>query len=247
MSSHDGPEIQYPRRRVIRRVLREISRALFAVLTRLEVKGAKNLPEGGPLLVAANHFSYTDPAVVVRVTPWPLEVLGGFHQPNAPFWGGWILKLWGHLPVHRGTGARGALRSAEAVLAQGGIVGIAPEGGSWAAALRPARPGAAYLAVRSGARILPVGIEGSPDIFPGIRKGRRARVTVQIGRPLGPFRAEGRGQERRRQLDEIGHEIMQAIAELLPPERRGYYSDDPAIRAAARGTEVYPWQEEAEI
>jgi hypothetical protein len=92
-----------------------------------------------------------------------------------------------------------------------------------------------------------VGIEGSPDIFPGIRKGRRARVTVQIGRPLGPFRAEGRGQERRRQLDEIGHEIMQAIAELLPPERRGYYSDDPAIRAAARGTEVYPWQEEAEI
>jgi 1-acyl-sn-glycerol-3-phosphate acyltransferase len=247
MSSHDGPEIQYPRRRVIRRVLRETSRGLFAVLTRLEVKGAKNLPEGGPLLVAANHFSYTDPAVVVRVTPWPLEVLGGFHQPNAPFWGGWILKLWGHLPVHRGTGARGALRSAEAVLAQGGIVGIAPEGGSWAAALRPARPGAAYLAVRSGARILPVGIEGSPDIFPGIRKGRRARVTVQIGRPLGPFRAEGRGQERRRQLDEIGHEIMQAIAELLPPERRGYYSDDPAIRAAARGTEVYPWQEAAEI
>jgi 1-acyl-sn-glycerol-3-phosphate acyltransferase len=242
-----GPEIQYPRRRVIRRALREMSRVLFGMLTRLEVQGAKNLPEGGPLLVAVNHFSFTDPAVVVRVTPWPLEVLGGFRQPNAPFWGGWILKLWGNLPVHRGTGARGALRSAEAVLAQGGVVGIAPEGGSWAAFLRPPRPGAAFLAVRSGARILPLGIDGAQDIFPGIRRTRRARVTVQIGKPLGPFRAEGRGQERRRHLDEIGHEIMRAIAELIPPERRGYYSDDPAIRAAARGTEGYPWHQEVEV
>jgi 1-acyl-sn-glycerol-3-phosphate acyltransferase len=246
MSNH-GPEIQYPRRRVVRRVLRVMARALFGVLTHLEVKGAKNLPEGGPLLVAANHFSFTDPAVVVRVTPWPLEVLGGVRQPNAPFWGGWILKLWGHLPVQRGTGARGALRSAEAVLAQGGVVGVAPEGGSWASVLRPARPGAAFLAVRSGARVLPVGIDGSQDIFPRVRRGRRAHVTVQIGRPLGPFRAEGRGQKRRRQLDEIGHEIMRAIAELIPPERRGYYSDDPTIRAAARGTELYPWYNEVEV
>ena len=197
--------------------------------------------------MAVNHFSYTDPAVVVRVTPWPLEVLGGFRQPNAPFWGGWILKLWGHLPVHRGTGARGALRSAEAVLAQGGVVGIAPEGGSWAAVLRPARPGAAFLAARSGATVLPVGIDGATDIFPGVRRRRRARVTVQIGEPLGPFRAGGRGQKRRRQLDEIGHEIMTAIAELIPPERRDYYSDDPAIRAAARETAVYPWHNELEI
>jgi hypothetical protein len=42
-------------------------------------------------------------------------------------------------------------------------------------------------------------------------------------------------------LEEIGHEIMQRIAELLPPERRGYYSADPTVRAAAGGTEVYPW------
>ena len=240
------PAIQYPRRRVIRGVLREAARALFGLLTHLDVEGQKNLPEGGPLLVAANHFSYTDPAVVVRVTPWPLEVLGGFRQPNAPFWGGWILKLWGHLPVHRGTGARGALRAAEAVLAQGGVVGIAPEGGSWATVLRPARPGAAFLAVRSGARILPIGIDGAPDILPGVRRGRRARVTVRIGEPLGPFRAEGRGQKRRRQLDEMGHEIMRAIAELIPPEHRGYYSDDPAIRSTARETDLYPWHKEFE-
>lgn len=245
--SYDRPEIRYPRRRFIRGVLRGVNCVLFRLLTQLEVTGQENLPDGGPLLVAVNHFSFTDPAVVVRVTPWPLEVIGGFRLPNAPFWGGWILKLWGYFPVHRGTGARSALRCAEAVLAQDGVVGIAPEGGAWATVLRPPRPGAAFLAARTGARILPVGIDGALDIFPSARRGRRARVTVRVGQPLGPFHAVGRGQARRRQLDEIGHEIMSAIARLIPPERRGYYADDPALRAAAQGTEIYPWHDDLEL
>ena len=75
---------------------------------------------------------------------------------------------------------------------------------------------------------------------------RRARVTVHIGKPFGPFTATGSGREHRKQLDEIGDEIMRHIAELLPPELRGYYSDDPAIREAARGTEIYPWANKVE-
>jgi 1-acyl-sn-glycerol-3-phosphate acyltransferase len=245
--SRSRPEIRYPRRRFIRGVIRGVNRALFGLLTHLEITGQENLPDGGPLLVAVNHFALADPAVVLRAVPWPLEVLGGFRLPNAPFWGGWALKLYGYLPVHRGTGARDALRLAEQVLAQKGVVGLAPEGGAWATVLRPPRPGAVFLAVRSGARILPMGIDGTVDIFPSLRRGRRAHVTVRIGRPLGPFQVEGRGQERRRQLDQIGHQVMGEIARLIPPERRGYYSDDPAVRAAALGTEVYPWHDSLEV
>jgi len=51
-----------------------------------------------------------------------------------------------------------------------------------------------------------------------------------------------RDRSSRQQMDELGHEMMRRIAELIPPERRGFYSDDPAIREAARGTEVYPWE-----
>ena len=245
--NHNRPEIQYPRRRIIRRLLRGANGALFRLLTRLRVEGQENLPSSGPLLVAINHFNFTDPAVVLRAVPWPIEVLGGFRQPNSPFWGGWLLGLWGHLPVHRGTGARGALRLAETVLAQGGVVGIAPEGGSWATVLRPPRPGAAFLAARSRARVLPVGIHGAHNIFPSLSRGRRAQVTVRIGAPIGPFHVEERGERRRRQLDAVGHQIMQAIAGLIPPEHRGYYSDDPALRAAAQEAAVYPWDEEIEI
>jgi 1-acyl-sn-glycerol-3-phosphate acyltransferase len=240
------PKFPYPRRRLIRSLLRQLSHVAFAVLTDLQIIGQENLPEGGPMLVVANHFSYIDPVAMVRATPWPLEFVGGFQMPNAPASVTWIPKLWGYYPVFRGTGSRYALRAAEAVLAQGGVLGIFPEAGSWATVLRPPRPGAAFLAVRTGARILPMGFDGLPDVFPRLRKGRRARVTVRIGKPFGPFHTTGRGRVRRQQLDEIGHEIMRHTAELIPPEWRGHYSEDPAIRAAAQGTEIYPWADAPE-
>jgi 1-acyl-sn-glycerol-3-phosphate acyltransferase len=231
---------------LIRVVLRRATELAFALLTEIEIVGRENLPASGPLLLVGNHFSFIDPVAMIRATPWPLEFVGGFNNPSAPPIVTWIPKVWGRYPVFRGTGSRYALRGAEAVMAQGGVLGIFPEGGSWAAVLRPPRPGAAFLAARTGAQLLPMGFDGFIDVFPRLRKGHRAKVTVRIGQPFGPFDATGRGRKRRRQLEEIGHQIMQHIAELIPPERRGYYSDDPAVREAAKGTEVYPWADAVE-
>ena len=233
----------YPRRRVLRGLLRRVTQVLCAGLMDLQIVGRENLPRIGPLLVVANHFSFIDPVAMVRVAPWPIEFVGGFRMPNAPAWTALIPKLWGYYPVYRGTASRDAMRAAEAVLAQGGVLGIFPEAGNWATVLRPARPGAAFLASRTGAPILPMGFHGLLDVFPRLRDRRRARVTLRIGKPFGPFRVTGRGRARRQQLEEIGHEIMGRIADLIPPERRGHYSDDPAVRAAAQGTEVYPWDD----
>jgi 1-acyl-sn-glycerol-3-phosphate acyltransferase len=132
------------------------------------------------------------------------------------------------------------------VLEQNGVLGIFPEAGNWATVLRPARPGAAFLAVRTGVQILPMGFAHLNEIFPSLREGKRAHITIRIGKPFGPFHAEGRGRARRSELEAIGHKIMGRIAELIPPEKRGHYSDDPAIRAAAQGTEIYPWDESPE-
>ena len=244
-NTESGSLYRYPRR-LTRTFLRWLARLIFLSLTRFQVIGQENIPEGEPLLVVGNHFHFADPVAMIRVTPWPLEFIGGFRMPFAPKWITWIPKLWGYHAVQRGTGSREALRNAESVLHEGGVLGIFPEGGSWATVLRPPRPGTAFLAVRTGARILPLGFDGLLDVFPSLRKGRRARVTIRIGKPFGPFKATGRGRERRTQLEEIGHTIMHNIAELIPPERRGHYSDDPAIRAAARGTELYPWENSKE-
>jgi hypothetical protein len=72
-------------------------------------------------------------------------------------------------------------------------------------------------------------------------------VTIQIGKPFGPFHLEASGRASRAAIDEVGHEIMRRIAELIPPERRGYYSNDPSVREAAKGTEVYPWDGVVEV
>jgi 1-acyl-sn-glycerol-3-phosphate acyltransferase len=240
------PEFRYPRRRLMRGLLQPLARVALAALTDWQVIGQENLPKEGPLLVVANHFSFIDPVVMVGVAPWPLEFVGGFQMPNAPASLTWIPKLWGYYPVYRGSVSRDALRASEAVLTQGGVLGIFPEAGNWATVLRPPRPGTAFLAARTGVRILPMGFDGLTDVFPCLRQGRRARVTLRIGKLFGPFRVTGRGRARRQQLEAIGHEIMQCIAELIPSERRGHYSDDPAIRAAAQGSEVYPWDDAAE-
>jgi 1-acyl-sn-glycerol-3-phosphate acyltransferase len=234
------------RRRPIRWLLQKLSIPAFALLTRLEIIGAENLPPSGPLLVIGNHFSFIDPVAFVRLAPWPLEFVGGAVTPHAPLWTRIIPFLWGYHKLYRGTGSRDALRAAEQILGKGGVVGIFPEGGNWATVLRPPRPGTAYLAVRTGAPILPIGLDGFTEVFPSLFRGRRAKVTVTIGKPFGPFTASGSGRQRRDQLDEIGHEMMHQVAALLPPEKRGHYSDDPAIREAARGTEIYPWADKVE-
>jgi 1-acyl-sn-glycerol-3-phosphate acyltransferase len=231
--------VRYPRRRAVRKVLHWLAYGALSVLTRLEFQGRENWPKQGPLLVVANHFSFIDPALMVGLAPWPLEFIGGFRMPNAPPIVTWIPKVWGYLPVFRGTGSRGALRVAERILSQGGILGVYPEATSRETFLRPARPGAAYLATRTGAPLLPVGVDGLPQVFPSLRDGHRAHVMVRIGEPFGPFEVSGRGRDRRQQLDEIGHEIMRRIAQLISPAQRGYYSDDPALRAAAEREHVY--------
>ena len=233
-------------RRPIRFLLKRLSILAFSALTRLEICGKENLPASGPILLVGNHFSFIDPVAVVRMSPWPVEFVGGADNPHAPLWSRIIPFLWGYHKLYRGTGAHGALRSSERILKAGGVINIFPEGGNWAAVLRPPRPGTAYLAARTGAPILPVGFWGFTQVFPHLGRGRRARVTINIGRPIGPFSAEGSGRRLRQRLDEIGDEIMRHVAALLPPELRGYYSDDPVLREAARGTERYPWADKIE-
>jgi 1-acyl-sn-glycerol-3-phosphate acyltransferase len=167
-------------------------------------------------------------------------------NPGAPKATKIVPKLWGYYPVVRGTGSRLALNAAEAVLRQNGVIAIFPEAGNWAQVLRPARPGTAYIAARTGAPLIPVGFDGLLDVFPALKQGKRAQVTGKVGEPFGPFSVTGRGRDRREQLEAIGHEIMRRIAPLIPSERRGHYSDDPAIREAAKGTEVYPWADRTE-
>jgi 1-acyl-sn-glycerol-3-phosphate acyltransferase len=238
----DKAAVVYPRKKVIRTILTTgINVALF-LLGKIRIVGKENLPQSGPLIVVGNHFSFLDPLALIKLFSWKLEFLGGTRAPNAPKIVDWFRWVWGIIPVFRGSVSRDTFALSESVLKQGGMLAIFPEGGNWATVLRPARPGVAFLAARTGAEILPIGLDGFDTFFSNIRKFQRPVATINIGAPVGPFEIDLKDRANRDQLNRIGHEIMLEIAALIPPEKRGYYSDDEAIREAARGTEVYPWE-----
>jgi len=168
-----------PRKR-LRKFLQILTRGLFHILSDYEVDGEENFPESGPLIMVGNHFSFLDPPAFVSIAPWPMDFIGGAVTPHAPKIVRFIPKVWGYLPVYRGTGSTYALKQAQTILDKGGVVGIFPEGGSWAQILRPARPGAALLTAQTGAPLIPIGLDGFPNMFPALRKFKRAKVRIKM-------------------------------------------------------------------
>jgi 1-acyl-sn-glycerol-3-phosphate acyltransferase len=227
----------------IRRFLQWLSKVAFWALTDLRIEGEENFPSEGPLLMVGNHFSMVDIAAFVRVAPYPVEFIGGAVFANAPKFIAFLPRMWGYLPVYRGTGSHFALKEAEIILSKKGILAIFPEGGSHGRMLRPPRPGSAFLAARTKARILPIGLIGMDEVFSSLGKFKRPKVIIRVGSPIGPFDFQGRGRRRRKQLDVISEQMMRRIANLIPPEKHGYLSKDPEIRDSVV---EYPWGDSRE-
>ena len=234
-------DIKVPRRIAIRSVLKGLISLALHTFSDFEVIGLENIPEKGPIIVTGNHFSFADSIAMLHIAPPSIEMFSGANPAFTPGWAKLLPRLWGVLFVYRGTGSRQAIRDAENILAQDGFFGIFPEGGAWAEMIRPARPGAAYLASRTDARILPVGFTGFNTVLP-LRFRNQSKVTIRIGKPYGPLKVTGRGRERREQLDEMGDRIMKEIALLLPDHLRGKFSSDPAVRERAQEVADYPWE-----
>jgi 1-acyl-sn-glycerol-3-phosphate acyltransferase len=231
------------KRKTIRIFMQRLAKILFWLLTDLRIEGEDNFPDQGPLLMVGNHFSMVDIVAFVRAAPYPIEFIGGAVFANAPKFLAFLPRMWGYLPVYRGTGSHFALREAEKVLNSKGVLAIFPEGGSHGRMLRPPRPGTAFLAARTKARVLPIGLIGMDEVFSTWGKIRRPKVVIRIGEPFGPLDTPGKGKQRRAELELNGEIIMKSIADLIPEEKHGYLSDDPEIRSRVID---YPWEDKPE-
>lgn len=216
----------YPRYQFRRGVLKAVIAPLAHILSRFTILGKENIPADGPLIVVTNHFHFIDAPILILAAPWPLEFLADFQMPNVPQPLKFFPNFYGTYNVEQGTPNLEAMRASEAVLAQKGVLGIFPEGRVHQPPLKLALPGAAYLALRTGAPILPVGIysDNHWDIFGTIRQtGRRIRAYCQFGPVFGPLKSENPRRPSRAELNKAGMRIMAAIAAQLPEEMRGEF------------------------
>ena len=197
--------------------------------------GVENIPRTGPLLICPNHSATLDPplvpAFVPRADTWSMAKSEFFRNPFIAF----IYRSYHSFPVVRHTADRAALKRTFDLLKAGHSVIIYPEGTRVESGLlAQPEPGAGFIAQKAGCPVLPVGLTGTRECFPkGARWPRRTRVTITFGKPFVVLTKRADGS--RVTHNEASDAIMVAIAELLPPEQRGAFSDLDTYRKRLEG------------
>ena len=210
-----------PWRRVVRRLLKVLSQFLVWLCTRHEVYGRENFPKQGPVLIVINHLGDIDAFLGLAVAPVCIDTIAKQGLYDIPIIGT-LMHAYGMIWLQRSTAYRHVLRAALDGLAEGRFVAIAPEGReSLTGALEQGMDGAAYLALKSNALLLPVTFTGTENrrIFDNLKHLRRTSVTTTMGKP---FRIENTGNWRK-DVAQGTLTIMDTLASQLPPEYRGVY------------------------
>jgi 1-acyl-sn-glycerol-3-phosphate acyltransferase len=220
------------------RVVRALVRLLLPLQLRLRADGAGRCPATGPALLVSNHLGLIDPLAIGAQLGRPVRILAKAEMFEWPVIGG-LARACGVVPVHRGASDRAALRTLGDALARGECVLLMPEGTypkvPHPPAMLPLKTGAAFLAVRSGAAVLPVAVTGTERVWSrarGWRPWHRPRVTVRFGEPYRPA-APAHGAKRA--YDAIADDMGRRIAALLPDAYRGHYAGSPVLAAHEQG------------
>ena len=192
------------------RLFRWLVCTLSTLFLGFEVDGLQRVPEKGPLIVAANHRRFFDPMFVSMAAPRRLRWMAKKELFNFPF--GRFFYFLGTFPVDRQGGGRAAMRTALNLLAEGRTLGIFPEGTRRKEGLSlEAKSGAALLAARSGAPVLPVFAD---KISSPVARLRGEKFHVYIGKPMTFDNINKGRQGYRRAADELLRTIH-----ALPEER----------------------------
>ena len=206
-------------RRSFRLFMRGVAKLLVVVTMHKTVSGLENFPKQGPALIVINHLGDADVVLLAACIPYSMDGLGKVE--NDEHWlEGPTFRAYGVIGVHRGRPDRKAIRSALDGLAEGRMLVLAPEGRqSVTGGLEAGTEGAAFLAMKSGASIVPVAMTGTENENIYNRKWRRARVTLAVGQP---FQLTEQA-DRQKMLREGTSQIMESLASLLPESYRGSY------------------------
>ncbi|RGE24188.1 1-acyl-sn-glycerol-3-phosphate acyltransferase [Leucobacter sp. wl10] len=193
---------------------RAVLRPLLRLRFRPRIAGREHVPPAGPVLLVSNHLSGLDTILIPSFSPRKVQFLAKaslFHSRL----GGWFFRQIGAIPVHReaSSAAQAALDAGREVLAAGNVFAVFPEGSrSRDGRLYRGRAGAAWMALETGAAVVPVGLVGTNRKLSDPETGRPDPVAVRFGPPVPLDDLAGMPAGRARR--EATERIMAAIQAL---------------------------------
>lgn len=168
-------------RRFLLRVLRPPAKAVVRVGWRVRVSGRNHVPRTGGLILAANHVGIIDGPLLATFAPRPVHAMTKLEMFSGRLGG--VLRASGQIPLDRFAADPAAIRSCLRVLRDGGVVGVFPEGTRGSGELNRFHHGAAYLALVTGAPVVPVAMLGTRPHGGGSNAlpGRGASIDIVCG------------------------------------------------------------------
>jgi 1-acyl-sn-glycerol-3-phosphate acyltransferase len=215
---------------IARWIIMLVFRSLFM---HLEIRGQENVPRKGSLIVCSNHLHNFDPVVVGVAIPRSMLYMAKKELFAIPALRQ-VIRFFGAFPIDRGAADRAALRYAVNAVDEGFALLMFPEGTrSVTGKIERVLPGAAFVALRTGAPVLPVAVTGTQALpfdkksaKPGTKRQFRPRVVVTIGEP---FKIGAGPDGKRLTMEAATDKMMRHVAALLPPEYRGIYADTATL------------------
>lgn len=220
-------------------VLKALTTRLSLLIWRPKVEGRENIPPRGPVILASNHLSFVDSMLIPMVAPRRVAFIAKAEYFETKGIKGRFMKAFftaiGAVPVRRGDhrAAKESLDQSLAVINSGNAFVIYPEGTrSRDGRLYRAKVGVGWLALKSGAPIVPVAVQGTQHLLPvGSKIPKLVPVTVRFGQPIYASKLEFPGEavaENSRARRVVADAVLVEIQKLSGQEYAGVYNEKPA-------------------
>lgn len=216
-----------------RKLIVIILKIFFKIFTRTKISGLENIPMAEPTIIAGNHIGILDGIMIPTIPmvskhPNLIVVIAEKYEKIPIF--KWAIENLNFMFIDRFNPDVKTIKKVILQLKDNGLLIISPEGTrSTNASLMEGKSGPAYLAAKTGANIVPIGITGTQDqqLKSRFRKLKRLEVSINIGKP---FKISDLPRDKRDEfLNKHTDEIMCQIASLLPEEYRGIYQNHPRL------------------